>query len=117
MTDETIAAKRSVGNIARPLDNGIAHEKRVTHVTHLAFCGGWPVAHLGVPILRKAFADAGLSWPGSHRCRSPHRAATTLVAPGTGGGTAPSRAFATTARRAGAYPGRPVMSWIALLMS
>jgi hypothetical protein len=37
-----------------------------------------------------------------------HRATAGLVVP-----KAPSRAFATTARRAGVYPGRPVMSWIA----
>jgi len=117
MNDETIGTRRSVRTMARALDNGIPQEKQVTLVIDLAFRGGWPVAHFAVPIPCEASTDGGPSWPGSHWRRGPHGEATTPVPPGTGGGNAPSRAFATTVRRAGAYPGRPVMSWIALLMS
>jgi len=49
------------GHVKRALDNGVTRGELVELVTHLAFYGGWPVANSAVPILRKAFADAGAS--------------------------------------------------------
>jgi 4-carboxymuconolactone decarboxylase len=40
--------------------NGVTREELVELVTHLAFYAGWPVANSAVPILRRAFADAGV---------------------------------------------------------
>ena len=47
------------GHVKRALDNGVTQQELVELVTHLAFYGGWPVANSAVPILRKAFAEAG----------------------------------------------------------
>jgi 4-carboxymuconolactone decarboxylase len=46
-------------HVKRALDNGVTPEELVELVTHLAFYAGWPVANSAVPILRRAFADAG----------------------------------------------------------
>lgn len=47
------------GHVKRALDNGVTRAELVELVTHLAFYAGWPVANSAVPILRRAFADAG----------------------------------------------------------
>jgi 4-carboxymuconolactone decarboxylase len=48
-------------HVKRALDNGVTREELVELVTHLAFYGGWPVASSAIPILRKAFSEAGTS--------------------------------------------------------
>jgi hypothetical protein len=47
--------------VKRALDNGVTREELIELVTQLAFYGGWPVANSAVPILRKAFEEAGAS--------------------------------------------------------
>jgi 4-carboxymuconolactone decarboxylase len=47
------------GHVRRALANGVTREELVELVTHLAFYGGWPVANSAIPILRKAFEEAG----------------------------------------------------------
>ena len=53
--------EQQVGHFQRALNNGVTKDEILELITHLAFYGGWPVANSAVPILRKAFADAGAS--------------------------------------------------------
>lgn len=39
---------------------GRTPEELTELVTHLAFYGGWPLANSAIPILRKAFEEAGV---------------------------------------------------------
>jgi len=48
------------GHVARALANGVTKEELVETVTHLAFYAGWPTANTAIPVLRQAFADAGV---------------------------------------------------------
>ena len=48
------------GHVARALANGVTKNKLVETVIHLAFYAGWPTANTAIPVLRQAFADAGV---------------------------------------------------------
>jgi 4-carboxymuconolactone decarboxylase len=48
------------GHVQRALDNGVTRKELTELVTHLALYGGGPVANSAIPILRKAFEEAGL---------------------------------------------------------
>ena len=47
------------GHVRRALANGVTQEELTELVTHLAFYAGWPAANSAIPILRKAFEEAG----------------------------------------------------------
>ena len=47
------------GHVRSALANGVTREKLTELVTHLAFYAGWPIANSAIPILRKAFEEAG----------------------------------------------------------
>lgn len=46
-------------HVKKGIDNGLKKEEIVEAVTQLAFYAGWPVANTAMPILRKAFEEAG----------------------------------------------------------
>ena len=47
------------GHVRRALANAVTREELTELVTHLAFYAGSPVANSAIPILRKAFEEAG----------------------------------------------------------
>lgn len=46
-------------HVRKGLENGLQKEEIVEAVTQLAFYAGWPVANTAMPVLRKAFEEAG----------------------------------------------------------